>query len=184
MKFFRIHIARQILSTLLLVGTLFYFLKPVQAKANNDAFAHWLLSHLKADSDTLISNRILEITLEQKNLDKAILEASALVSAFSDSFEFPINGKTDSSNKDVLKVLITEWDNFRNGSNSMANAVITESLKASIQQKSDLKNQFSSLIPQKSSSSLSNDKSAYLLIAGFEIPRNIEFSTSISINAP
>lgn len=103
--------------------------KPVNEKANQDAFTSWLGSHLHVDNESVL-NQIDALSSEAKELDTVIREASEIILDYSEDFDLPSsNSEKKSSPEDLYQLLITEWNNYQNSSNGMGKAVFVQNAK-------------------------------------------------------
>ena len=123
MNFFRAHIIQSFNVGFLLVGIAFYFLKPVGTGSEHDAFAQWLQSNLKTNTDSEITNEIRDLRYTNGQLDSVIREASSIVKTYADNFELPLDEKSQDENE-VYKLLLKEWTNYQNSSTGMGKAVV------------------------------------------------------------
>ncbi|MBD3616558.1 MAG: hypothetical protein HUJ22_08290 [Gracilimonas sp.] len=123
MKFFRTHITQSFNIGLLLVGLVFYFIKPVSNHSEHDAFAVWLQSNLKSNTNDNVADQIRGLSTANVELESVIREASALVKAYADDFELPVDKQSQDENE-VFQVLLKEWKDYQNSSTGMGKAVI------------------------------------------------------------
>lgn len=123
MKFFRTHIVRSFNVGILLAGLLFYFMKPVSDNAEHNAFASWLQSNLKSDTNTNVADQIRGLSSADKKIESVIRQASALVKAHADEFKLPVDTQSKDENE-VFQLLLKEWNNYQNSSTGMGKAVI------------------------------------------------------------
>lgn len=123
MKFFRIHTTQSFNIGLLLVGLIFYFMKPVSSHSEHDAFAVWLQSNLKSNTNGNVADQIRGLSTANAELESVIREASALVKANADDFELPLDKQAQDENE-VYQVLLKEWKDYQNTSTGMGKAVI------------------------------------------------------------
>ncbi|MDR9418653.1 hypothetical protein [Gracilimonas sp.] len=125
MKFFRTHIIQSFNIGFLLIGMVFYFLKPTNAHSDHDAFASWLQSNLKANSNGEIADQIQQLVTSKSEIESVIREASTLVKAHAENFELPLSEQSQDEN-DVFKLLLKEWEDYQNSSSGMGKAVIVK----------------------------------------------------------
>ncbi|MEX0844137.1 MAG: hypothetical protein WD022_02605 [Balneolaceae bacterium] len=123
MKFFRTHITQSINVGFLLAGLVFYFMKPVSESTTHDAFAAWLQSNLKSESNAFVAQQIKSLHHQDDKLESIIRQASALVKAHADDFELPFNSESQNENE-VFQVLLKEWNAFQNATSGMGKAVL------------------------------------------------------------
>jgi hypothetical protein len=122
MKFFRKHIIQTYSAALLLAGIFVYFLKPAGVHETHDAFALWLQSNLKNNSNTGIVDQIRGFSSSQEGFETVVRQASALVKAHAEDFELPVKNDSQDENE-VYQLLIQEWNSYQSSSSGMAKAV-------------------------------------------------------------
>ncbi|MDZ7808128.1 MAG: hypothetical protein U5K71_13585 [Gracilimonas sp.] len=122
MKFFRKHIIQTYGAALLLVGIFVYFLKPAGVHETHDAFALWLQSNLKNNTNSGVVDQIRGLSSSQGGFEKVVRQASALVKANAEDFELPVKNDSQDENE-VYQLLIKEWNSYQNSSSGMAKAV-------------------------------------------------------------
>lgn len=125
MKFFRKHIIQSYGAALLLAGIIVYFLKPAGVTETHDAFALWLQSNLKNNSNSGVVDQIRGLSSSQEGFDTVVRQASALVKAHAEDFELPLNNDSKDENE-VYQLLIQEWNSYQNSSSGMAKAVFVK----------------------------------------------------------
>jgi hypothetical protein len=123
MNFFRTHITRSFSVGLLLAGMVFYFMKPVSDNAEQDAFTSWLKSNLKSGDNTSVADQLKELSASADELESVIRQASALVKAHADDFQFPLDAQSKDESE-VFRVLLKEWNAYQNSSSVMGKAVL------------------------------------------------------------
>lgn len=128
MKFFRTHIIRFTGTLTLLAGIALYFLQPVDKQGQHENFAIWLQSHLKAQSNSDVSNKISKLTFSDEKFDAVLKKASILVQSHLQDFELPVN-KHDADEQEVFQLLLTEWNAFQDFAKGMGKAAIIKNAK-------------------------------------------------------
>ena len=128
MKFFRSHIARLTGFFMLMMGMALHHTLPSDNESGQNGFTSWLGSHLKTQDDSVL-DKIDELASGDHKLDDVIRKASEIVFTHSDDFELPVSDDNDATEEDLYKLLLTEWNSFRNSGNGMGKAVLIEHLK-------------------------------------------------------
>ncbi|SMO47313.1 hypothetical protein [Gracilimonas mengyeensis] len=123
MKFFRTHITRIYSVCTLLLGLLFCFIKPIGDDTSQDAFAFWLQSNLKTNSNSDVADQIRGLSKSESELESVIREASSLVKAHAEDFELPVDAQSKDEGE-VFRVLLKEWNAYQHSSSGMGKAVI------------------------------------------------------------
>lgn len=125
MKFFRAHIIQSVFSGLLLAGIIFYFFKPANNQADEDAFTSWLQANLKTNDNTEVIDQIRQLSHVDVEIETVIRKASSLVKSHADDFNLPVSPESDDENE-VFQVLLKEWNAYQNSSTGMGNAVFVK----------------------------------------------------------
>jgi hypothetical protein len=123
MKFFRSHITQSIFSGILLAGIIFYFFKPGNVQAEEDAFTSWLQATLKTSNNTEVIDQIHQLSHVDVEIESVIRKASSLVRNHAEDFNLPVSPESDDENE-VFHVLLKEWTAYQNSSTGMGNAVL------------------------------------------------------------
>lgn len=128
MKFFRSHIARLTGFFMLMIGMALHHTIPSDNESGQNGFTSWLGSHLKTQDDSVM-DKIDELASGDQQLEEVIRRASEIVYSHSDDFELPVSNENDTTEEDLYKLLLTEWNSFRNSGNGMGKAVLIEHIK-------------------------------------------------------
>lgn len=128
MKFFRTHIIRLTGILTLLAGITVYFFQPVDRPGQHEAFTEWLQSHLKAQSDDVVSDKISELTFSDESFDAVLMKASLLVKSHLQDFELPVD-KQEADQNEVFQLLLSEWNAFQDFAKGMGKSVTIKNSK-------------------------------------------------------
>lgn len=108
MSFFRLHIIKVSVLIIFITGLIFLFRADKGSHANAVSVSTWLLE-LRADTtNEVLQQKIYSLASEEKDINRLLQEASALVSEYPDDFKIPISGENP-SHDEIYNTLVLKW---------------------------------------------------------------------------
>ncbi len=112
MKFFRLHTIRITVLMILASGLGPFLFSWQSAEAQSNEFTKWLAKLAKEDAREQANDKIRNLN----DSEDLLREATNLISAHSEWFSLPIEGKSDLSDEEVYELIKKEWDRYQQGS--------------------------------------------------------------------
>lgn len=110
MRTFRYHNMILVIGFLFGIGLASHFMGQKLQKTGNDQITSWLLTFADQAKSDLASEKLrAALSDDTQNLESALLRASEVIANNPDLFNIP-NNADESGNEEVLRVLISQWN--------------------------------------------------------------------------